>query len=154
TALYFSNPTASSMSAVVNFVANDGTPLAVPLTDIGSVSSQTVTIEPGATVILEAPNIGNLVQGWAEATLPQGAVGYAVFRQSVPGRADQEAVVPLTPESSQKADMIYDDTALTTSVAVLNPSNQQITVTITAHGAEGNQTGTSQITLGARSKQA
>jgi hypothetical protein len=154
TALYFSNPTASHVSAVVNFIGNDGSPLDVPLAGIGSVSSQTVNLDPGATVILEAPNTGNLVQGWAEAMLPQGAVGYAVFRQSVPGRADQEAVVPLTPESSQRADLIYDDTALTTSVAFLNPSNQQATVTITAHGADGNQIGTSQVTLGARSKRA
>jgi len=154
TALYFSNPLEFPVSAVVNFIGNDGTPLAVPLAGIGSVSSRTVNLDPGATVILEAPNTGDLVQGWAEANLPQGVVGYAVFRQSVAGRADQEAVVPLTPESSQKADLVYDDTALTTSVAFLNPSNQGVTVSITAHGADGSQIGTSQVTLAARSKQA
>jgi hypothetical protein len=154
TALYFSNPTAAPVSAVVNFITNDGTPLAVPLAGIGTVSFTTLNLNPGTTTILEALNIGDLVQGWAETSLPQGVVGYAVFRQSVPGRADQEAVVPLTPESSQRADLVYDDTALTTSVAFLNPTNQQTTVTITAHDPDGSQIGTSQVTLAARSKQA
>ena len=105
-------------------------------------------------MILEAPNTGDLAQGWAEATLPSGVTGYAVFRQSVPGRADQEAVVPLTLESSQVADLTYDDTLLTTSVAFLNPSAQQALVTITTYASDGSQTGSSQVALAPRSKQA
>ena len=154
TALYFSNPLEFPVTVVVSFMANDGSPLPVPLAGIGAVSSRTMNLDPFSTVILEAPNTGNLVQGWAEASLPQGVVGYAVFRQSVPGRADQEAVVLLTPESSQMADLVYDDTALTTSVAFVNPSNQEVTVSVTAHGTDGSQIGTSQVTLTARSKQA
>ena len=154
TALYFSNPLNFPLSVTVNFIANDGTPLAVPFTDIGSVTSRTVNLNPGATAVLEPINTGDLVQGWAEASLPQGVVGDAIFRQSIRGRADQEAVVPLTPETNKTADLVYDDTALTTSVAFLNPSTQEVTVSITAHGADGSQIGTSRVTLAARSKQA
>jgi hypothetical protein len=155
TALYFSNTTTSVASIQVDFMNENGAPLSVPLAEIGSVSSRSISLNPGATVILEAPNTGaTLVQGWAEASLPSGVVGYAVFRQSVSGRADQEAVVPLTPEASRTADFTYDDTDLTTSVAFVNPSNLQARVTVGLYQPDGTQIGTSQVLLGARSKQA
>gem|GEM_PF-1541934 len=154
TALYFSNTTTAALSVAVNFIGDTGAPLSVPLTGIGSVSSQTVSLNPGSTVFLEAPNEGALSQGWAEINLPPGVVGYAVFRQSVTGRADQEAVVQLTSESNQTADLVFDDVNFTTSVAILNPSNQQVTVAAVLYGNDGSLIGSGQITLAARSKQA
>jgi hypothetical protein len=59
-----------------------------------------VSLAPHATAILEAPNTGNLNQGYATASLPGGVIGYGVFRQSVPGVPDQEAVVPLASSTS------------------------------------------------------
>ena len=158
TALYFSNTTTSTTSIQVDFIAESGTPLSVPLrrngSDVGSVTSQTVSLNPGETVILEALNRGDLTQGWVEATLPAGVNGYGVFRQSIAGRPDQEAVVPLTSETSQVVDFTYDDTGLTTAIAIVNPSNLQITVTATAYRNDGTLIGSSAIPLGPRTKQA
>jgi len=154
TALYFSNTTSSAVSLSVSFLAENGTPLSVPLLESGSASSRIINLNPGATAVLEAPNTGDLVQGWGEAILPPGVIGYAVFRQSVPGRADQEAVVPLTSESKQTADLVYDDTSLTTSTAFVNPGNQPITVAITVRDPSGSLIGSGQVILLARSKQA
>jgi hypothetical protein len=72
----------------------------------------------------------------------------------VPGRADQEAVVLLTPESSQTADLVYDNVNFTTAIAVLNPTFQQVTLTIVLYGTDGSQLGTGQLVLAPRSKQA
>ncbi len=154
TALYFSNPTSSTVSVQVNFYDDNGAPLNVPLLGVGTVTSQTITLNPSSTVILEAPNNAGISgEGWVEATLPEGVVGYAVFRQSVAGRADQEAVVPLAPESSQTADLIYDDTNFTTAVAFLNPSNQAATVTVSVLGPDGSSLASTQVVLAPRSKQ-
>jgi hypothetical protein len=129
--------------------------LNVQLLGTGTVSSRTVNLDPGATTILEAPaGTGNNVEGWVQAALPPGVEGYAVFRQSVPGRADQEAVVPLTSESNQHADLVYDDASLTTGVAFLNPSDQQETVTITTFTVAGVPNGTAQVVLAPHAKQA
>jgi hypothetical protein len=86
--------------------------------------------------------------------LPPGVTGYGVFRQVIPGRADQEALVSFAPESSQTAELTYDETAFTTAVAFLNPSNHQVIVTITAFGPDGAPAGTTQVPLAPRSKQA
>jgi hypothetical protein len=81
-------------------------------------------------------------------------VGYAVFRQSVQGRADQEAMVSLVPESGRVADLIYDDTAYTTAFTLVNPGTNENTIKVTVYGVDGAQVGFSQVTLGPASKTA
>jgi len=83
----------------VNFTSDNGTPLTVPL--IGGCST-TVAIAPQATTIGEALNTGPLNQGYVTTTLPDGVTAYGIFRQSVPGVPDQEAVVPFSDASSNR----------------------------------------------------
>lgn len=154
TGLYFANTTDAALQARVKFYAKEGTSLSVPLAGLGPVSEQTVLIPAKGTVILEAPNSGNLQEGWAEATLPPGVTGYGIFRQSIQGRADQEAVVPLSEDSRQSADMVWDDTAFTTAIAAVNPRDQAVVVTLTAYAADGTQLGSSTLNLGARARDA
>lgn len=154
TALYFSNPNPASATVAVKFYAKDGSSLSVPLVGLGPVSSHSVEIPARGTVILEAPNSGNLQEGWAEATLPAGVIGYGIFRQSIQGRADQEAVVPLSEDSRQSLNMIWDETAFTTAIAAVNPEDQPVTVSVTAFGADGTQLGTATLNLGPRAREA
>jgi len=152
TAIYLSNTTDTMVHIDVKFRSTDGTDLSVPLVGVGPVSSHLVMIEPKATALLEAPNSGALRQGWTELTLPDGVTGYGVFRQSSAGRADQEAVVPLSEDSRQMANMSWDDTALTTAMAVVNPGPNATTVTMTVYGNDGAQIGTVTLNLGARNR--
>jgi len=154
TALYFSNTTPLPATVGVEFYSKEGADLSVPLVGIGPVSNREVTIPPNGTAILEAPNSGNLQEGWAEATLPDGVIGYGIFRQSIQGRADQEAVVPLSEDSRQSAYMAWDDTAFTTAVAAVNPEDQPVTVTLTVFDAGGTQLGTATLNLGAKARDA
>jgi hypothetical protein len=149
TALYFSNGTSNTVSFTVNFTADNGTPMAVP----GVGTSKLVTLSPGGTAIVEAQNTGALVQGYATVTLPAGVTGYGVFRQSVAGRPDQEAVVGLKNANATANTLTWDDTGnLTTSVAMVNPSNVATTVTITVSDSSGNIIGTSTQGLAAGNK--
>jgi hypothetical protein len=63
--------------------------------DVGVSEPPTILAAYG-TAIIEAPNAGSLVQGYAAFTLPSGVFGYGVFRASATGQLDQEAVVPLS----------------------------------------------------------
>jgi hypothetical protein len=151
-ALYFSNTTNGTLNVQVSFIDDSGAQLSAPLVGIGSVSTTTVNLPPGATKVLEALNGGASSEGWAEVTLPPGVTGYAVFRQVIAGRTDQEAVVPLTSEFSQAADLVYDEVAFTTAIAFENPSDQQVIVTILVYNANGSQIGSAQIALAPRAK--
>jgi len=153
-ALYFSNTTDAPATIGVAFYGADGSVLSVPLVGVGPVSNQVTTIPAKGTVILEAPNSGNLQQGWAQATLPPGVTGYGIFRQSVQGQPDQEAVVPLSEDSRQVANMVWDDTGFTTAMAVVNPKSQAMAVTFNVFDAAGSQIGTVALNLAGHSRQA
>jgi hypothetical protein len=148
-ALYFTNSSAGTVSFTVNFTSDSGTPLTVP--SLGS-SSTTVALAPQATTIVEAPNIGPLNQGYVTVTLPDGVTAYGIFRQSVPGVPDQEAVVPFSDASSTSRTLLWDDTVYTTAVAITNPSAVPVTVSITAWNAVGNIIGNSSLSLAAGTK--
>jgi hypothetical protein len=148
-ALYFTNSSASSVSFAVNFTADNGTPLIV--SSVGG-SSTTVNLAPHATAILEAPNVGNLNQGYVTASLPAGVTGYGVFRQSISGFPDQEAVVPLASSTSTSSTLSWDDTATMTGVAIANPSPVPVTVSLTVWNSSGTVIGTTSVALAAGAK--
>ena len=150
-ALYFTNTGAATVSFTVNFMADNGSPLTVP--SLGG-SSTTLTLAPRATALIEAPNTGALTQGYVSLLLPAGVEGYGVYRSSAPGRAGQEAVVPLAGTSSKISTLIWDDANLETAVAIVNPSSVSTVVSIVVRDPAGNVIGTSSVSLGANSKTA
>jgi P pilus assembly chaperone PapD/pimeloyl-ACP methyl ester carboxylesterase len=148
-ALYFTNPTSAAVSFPVNFVSDAGTPLVVP--SLGGSTTQ-VNLAPYGTAIIEAPDAGSLLQGYAKFALPSGVYGYGVFRQSVAGRPDQEAVVPFSDAGAISNTLTWDETNFVTAVAIVNPSSTASTVAVTTWDENGNTIGTSSILLAPSSK--
>jgi sugar lactone lactonase YvrE len=148
-ALYFTNLGSTAVSFPLNFLGDDGNPLTVP--SLGS-SSATVTLAPRGTATIAAPNTGTLVEGYVTAALPAGVIGYGVVRQSVPGIADQEAVVPLSGVTATTSTLLFDETNYITGVAVVNLASANATITINAHDAQGNPLGSGTISLGGNAK--
>ena len=148
-ALYFTNLTGTAVSFPVNFVSDAGTPLTVSA--IGGSTTQ-VNLAAYGTTIIEAPNVGSLLQGYAAFTLPSGVSGYGLFRQSVASQQDQEAVVPFSDANATSNTLTWDDTNYTTSVAVVNPSSTAATVAVTLWDQNGNIIGTSSVALPPSSK--
>jgi P pilus assembly chaperone PapD len=143
-ALYFTNLSGAAVSFPVTFVGDAGTPLTVP--SLGG-STTEVRLAAYGTAIIEAPNVGSLTQGYAALTLPGGVFGYGVFRQSVAGHSDQEAVVPLSFAGASSNTLTWDETNLTTAVAIVNPSPTAATVDVTVWDENGNTIGTSSVAL-------
>jgi len=148
-ALYFTNFTGTAVSFPVNFVSDTGTPLTVP--SVGGSTAQ-VNLAANGTAVIEAPNAGGITQGYAMVALPAGVFGYGVFRQSVPGHVDQEAVVPLSSASATADILTWDETTPITAVAIVNPSSTDTTVNVTLWDKSGNIIGTYSLALAANSK--
>jgi hypothetical protein len=148
-ALYFTNLSSASVSFPVNLIGDDGNPLTVP--SLGS-SSTTVTLAPRGTATIALPNSGALVEGYVTVALPAGVTGYGVVRQSVPGIADQEAVVPLSGVTATTSTLLFDETNYITGVAVVNLASANATITVNAHDAQGNPLGSGTISLGPNAK--
>jgi len=144
TALYFTNTTSAAVSFPVTFIADLGTPLIVPA--LGGSFTQ-VNIPALGTAIVEAPNTGSLLQGYAAFMMPPGVSGYGVFRQSVAGRPDQEAVVPFATSNASSGTFVWDDATHVTSIAVANAGTAAATISITLWDNNGNVVGTSTLNL-------
>jgi len=115
-------------------------------------ASTVVHLDAHGTAIIEAPNAGELNQGYVALSLPVSVEAYGVFRQSVSGAPDQEAVVPLCGAFSTRATLIWDETRFTTAVAIVNPSAVATTVAITVRNANGLVIGSPNVPLAANSK--
>jgi hypothetical protein len=150
-AIYFANTGNTVVSFPVNFIGDDGNPLTVPA--IGGATA-TIHLAPQETAIVEAPNVGPLVQGYASVFLPSGVVSYGIFRKSAAGVADQEVIVPLSSVASSRRTLIFDDTNFVTAVAIVNPSVVQNIVTVSVWDDAGNLIGNPTILLGANAKTA
>ncbi|MEO8028094.1 MAG: hypothetical protein ABI823_16535 [Bryobacteraceae bacterium] len=151
TALYFTNTTSAAVSFPVTFTSDNGSPLSIA--SLGGATT-TANIPAGGSIRLEAPNTGDLSQGFASANVPAGVNGYAVFRQSGGTIADQEAVAPLSNAASTTAAFLFDDTNYITGVSIVNPGNAAATVTVTAKNAAGGVIGTGTVSLAAKNKTA
>jgi YD repeat-containing protein len=149
TALYFTNLTNTAVSFQVNFIGDSGSPLNVSA--VGG-SSATVNLAARGTAVIQIPNSGPLSDGYVVASLPTGVTGYGIFRESIPGVPDQEAVVPLSPVTAAASTLLFDDTSYVTGVAIVNLSNASNTVTATAYDSQGNIIGTASIALPAGGK--
>ncbi len=148
-ALYFTNTGSSAVSFPISFIADNGTPLSVPV--VGS-SSTVVNIAPLGTAAIQTANIGPVSQGYASVSLPAGVFGYGVFHLSNPGVPDQEAVVPLSSALSTVSTLTWDDTSFVTAVAIVNPSSFATTVSIVLRDSVGATIGTSSVFLPASNK--
>jgi hypothetical protein len=153
TALYLHNQSDAAVSATVRFRRDNGSDMLVPGQG-GPSATHTVNLAARGTAIIEGPSSGAFEQGYAELEIPETTLAYAVFRQIVPGRPDQEAVVPLADDSKSTAAMIFDDSGPVTAIAVLNPKNVNASLTIRARDSTGAVIATETFALNARNKQA
>ncbi|MGH9646928.1 MAG: LamG domain-containing protein [Bryobacteraceae bacterium] len=141
-AVYFTNIGSGQVTFPVTFTADDGSPLNVPSI---SGSSKMLTLAPGGTAVIEAPNVGPLAQGAVFVRLPPGVTGYGVFRQTIPGLPDQEAVAPLA-VSNPVQTMVFDDTSYVTAFALV-AGGVGANVTVTATDLDGTTLGTASIMM-------
>jgi hypothetical protein len=149
-ALYFTNTTNAVVSFPVNFTADNGTPLTLPAL---AGASTIVSIPALGTAIIEALNTGSVVnEGYATFTLPPGVSGYGVFRQSVIGRPDQEAVAPFATANASSGTLVWDDTNFVTAIAIVNAGPVAAAISITLWDNNGNVVGTSTVNLPAGQK--
>jgi hypothetical protein len=140
------------MPFVIDFWRSDGSSWPVSITGVGTGDRLSGGLDVGATAVFESAGLGELTQGWAELTYDTGVGrigGLGVFRQTVPGRPDFEAVVPLSSLFDHVIVLPYDNTAgFNTGVAAVNGSRSGFaTVTANFRDENGATYATDTITL-------
>jgi sugar lactone lactonase YvrE len=147
TILTLVNNGAAVASVRLNFVADTGTELTLPLTfpqaGTGPIMASVIerTLNPGATLVVECdgPVNQDTQQGWALVQANGGIAGFGVFRQTS-GDNYQEAVVPLETRSTSGYVLAFDNTqGVQTGVALANVSASPAAVTVIVNDDAGSQ---------------
>ncbi len=132
TILVITNTTTTATTATVNFFQDTagGATQAWNLTPLEG-SAASVQVPAGSTVFLHTPGTNpTTITGWAQVIAPGGVVSYAIFTQRVPGRTDQDGTAPGSP-ISESVLVPFDNTGgFVTSVAIVNPSSANETVSV------------------------
>jgi hypothetical protein len=126
---------------VIKFYADNGSPMTLPTTS-GTANTIAGTLPVNGSVVIEtAGTAGVLSQGWALVTTTSDITGNAIFRQTVPGRPDFEASMPLIVYVEGNDYVLpFDHITASTGVAIVNPlSFTTITVSVTFRDEQGNQ---------------
>ena len=132
-----------TLTATVYFIADDGSDLSVPIVGLGnSVRAIDITLPVMNTITIQTPGTtASLKQGYAyieRDAADAGLGGFAVFRQSIPGKPDSEAVVPIVNEFDDRFVLLFDNTnGFSTGVAIANSDSQTEAIPITIRDEDG-----------------
>ena len=133
TSMYFVNLENRSVSFQVLFFRDDGGDMVVPILGQGLVRGLTVSLDPAGSIQFETVGAAfDLTQGWAllSQSTNDTVGGMAIFRQSVSGRADQEAVVPIVSQYDNHFVLLFDNTNFVTAIAIANPTTQAVVIPV------------------------
>jgi hypothetical protein len=140
TSMYFVNLENHSVSFQVLFFADDGSDMSVPVSGQGVVRGLNISLDTAGSIQFEtAGSAFNLAQGWAllSQSTNDTVGGMAVFRQSVSGRPDQEAVVPIVSQYDNHFVLLFDNTNFTTAIALANPTTNDVVIPVNIRNQAG-----------------
>lgn len=144
-------------SGVLRFHAEDGSALALALTNGTTTSQVPINLPPNGSTLIETAGLGDKTTlGWAQLddqTVPSALFITAVFRERVPGFPDFEASVLALPVATKAQSFAYDNSpGFATGIAVINSStlySGKITVTVRDEAGKALATDTLNLPIGA-----
>jgi hypothetical protein len=152
------NPSSRVAQARLNFWADNGSALPLPLRYPSSAASPVVaatldwTLAAGAalTIVAGAPESPATQVGWAQLVSDGSVSGFAIFGTKS-GNYDQDAVVPLETREAGAYVLWFDNTGgMVVGVALANLTTQPVSVTATIRDEGGSVIGTGAIDLPAQ----
>ena len=151
TSMTFVNLENRSVRFNVYFFADNGTDLYIPIVGAGVVRGVIVALSGAESITIDTAGSGAaLSQGWANfrtEVAGDSVGGLTVFKQSVPGRPDFEAVVPVVNQFDDHFVLLFDNTKWVTAIALANPSSKTVTVPFNIRDEAGNIAQARTITL-------
>jgi hypothetical protein len=117
----------------------------------GGPGMEGVTIPPGSSFTWRTAGTDSLSVGWAEVISAQRVSGFAVFRQTAPGRAAQEAAVAVNAGAQVRFLLPFDNREAVTTVALANISGSEAAVIdVAVRDEQQRVVGTASLSLVAR----
>jgi hypothetical protein len=135
----------------VLFFDDNGNDFAAPISGQGLLKGIHIILNTAGSYTFETTGRNpDLSSGWALLSQSNNdSVGiFAIFRQSVPGRQVQEAVVPSVNQFSSHFVLPFDNTQYSTGIALANPTLNTVVIPANIRNEQGQIIDTRQLTLG------
>lgn len=149
------NSDSTSGTYTIYFCNDNGEPVNIETT-AGTATQLNGQLPPyGSRVIETLGKKTALTQGWALVDTSNKITGNAIFRQSVPGRPQYEASLPIMSvlEGNQYL-LPFDNISASTGIAIVNPAMSEITVFVGFRTETGAQTSLTSFTVPSRAHMA
>jgi len=145
------NQTAAPAFAQVRFLKANGTPFPVNLVNEGNGSQFNVTVSPGGSVYLRTDGSGPLEVGYAQvsSTGPIGGTIMFGWRSGSGAMITEAGVGAADSKTDFCVPVIYNRNVSSTGVAIANPSESAVQLTVRLKDAAGNTAGTATLDLAA-----
>jgi hypothetical protein len=152
TNLILTNFESHTIQVQVEFWANDGSQLQLPVDGVGTGASLTANIAANGTASLRTSDFANSrIDGYAYVTaVNQGDrfAGYAVIKNITSGLPNLEFTIPLAPLNENRFTLAFDNSnGYDTGVALVNSSQFSATVNIEVTDQYGNVLATDQVSI-------
>jgi sugar lactone lactonase YvrE len=133
TTILLINADTHTASFTVNFWADNGSPLVLPLLQDGTTASVSGTIAPGQLRVIESDGLGGVtLEGWTELITSDAIGGTGIFTASATNLPPSEAAVPLNAAGGTQLFIPFDNTSgvlvFSTGIALANPNQQAAVV--------------------------
>jgi hypothetical protein len=152
TSITLTNQSANTVSAQINFYADNGNALTLPVAfpqyaSNSAMSSVSVSVGPNNSVVIESGGAaGPVTVGWADVLSTGALSGSLAFALSAP--LNSQGTVPLDTKLSTSLSMPFDNTnGYQTGFAMANQSSAAQTITVTLLDQKGVQLSSMPMTL-------
>lgn len=135
----------------VLFFDDNGNDFAAPIVGQGPLKGLHIILNTAGSYTFETSGRNaDLSSGWALLSQSNNdSVGiFAIFRQTIPGRQVQEAVVPSVNQFSGHFVLPFDNTQYSTGIALANPTLNTVVIPANIRNEQGQIIDSRQLTLG------
>jgi hypothetical protein len=150
TFIFFNNQSTAS-NVTLSLTGDGGTPLSVTITGLGTNSTFTFSLGPGATRILQTDNSGNAKAGAATITsdLAIGVSGLFTIYDKSGNFQTEVGVNNSDPLQNFALPVQVSGSTVNTGLALYNPQTTSSSITVTLTNVDGTVLGSTPITLAA-----
>jgi hypothetical protein len=150
------NRTSASVTASLSFsmdLSNDASAVDWSPQIVENINYKQLPIPAHGAVFLHTPGTGSFTYGYAVLSAPEGVEAFAIFKQRVPGRQDQEGGATASAPDARVLVPFDNTQGNVTSIAMANSGSAQQTVIVTIRTASG-MTLTDKLNLAAKGHKA